>query len=177
VETSLPEVKWRPVPGSYQVEVEPLSACSLREHGTDLVNAHCQECESEWISKLSPDWEAIAEAQRLGQMFLLGAWGWRAPLEKTDLSTPRELVGYAAVSVTTSLHYADHIVGHVGAMFVSTVWRQRGAGKILMDAVRRDAKAAGVHALFVSAKPGSAMETFMAREGLVREECIYRVDL
>ena len=46
--------------------------------------------------------------------------------------------------------------GHISMLFVQTAWQRRGAGTLLMDALRQDAKEAGVLRLTVNAAPDSA---------------------
>ena len=116
-------------------------------------NAVAHACAAHYAPEVLAAWLASPAPASLHQLVARGGG--------TVVTEDGQLLGYAVLDADS---------GEVEAVFVDPAWHGRGIGRILLDALEADARAAGIEHLFLSASLNAV--PFYERAGFiaVREE-------
>lgn len=132
------------------------------EEAGELFELHYREIAlNQDAIKLNPDIEQYEEAERIGALKIFTA------------RDEGKIVGYFAVLVTRSLHYADHIYANNDVIFLHPEYRKGFTAskliKFALDCLAQD----GISMLFINTKLHRPFDILLRRLGFDHVENVY----
>lgn len=142
-----------------------ISPGELRLSGADLFCEHQAEAGLPLLgANLDPQWDLMQSMFDQGFLFVVGAFHQGT------------LVGYATAVIGPHLNTGQEYAA-VTTVYLDPNYRS-GAGNGLCDALRDEAKAAGVDRILWSAKPGSKLDCILSKsKRMARVEHVYSEEL
>ena len=139
---------------------EFLSTCF--EEAGELFKLHYEEIAlNQDVIRLNPDFNQYEEAEKIGALKIFTA--------RDD----GKIVGYFAVLVTRSLHYADHIYANNDVIFLHPEYRKGFTAskliKFALDCLAQD----GISMLFINTKLHRPFDILLQRLGFNHIENVY----
>jgi GNAT superfamily N-acetyltransferase len=132
------------------------------EEAGELFELHYREIAlNQDAIKLNPDIEQYEEAERIGALKIFTA------------RDEGKIVGYFAVLVTRSLHYADHIYANNDVIFLHPEYRKGFTAskliKFALDCLAQD----GISMVFINTKLHRPFDILLRRMGFDHVENVY----
>lgn len=132
------------------------------EEAGELFELHYREIAlNQDAIKLNPDIEQYEEAERIGALKIFTA------------RDEGKIVGYFAVLVTRSLHYADHIYANNDVIFLHPEYRKGFTAskliKFALDCLAQD----GISMVFINTKLHRPFDILLRRLGFDHVENVY----
>lgn len=112
--------------------------------------------------KLNPDWDVYEGLEKLGHIKLF-----------TFRDSCGELAGYFAVTISTSLHYKDHLFATNDVIYIDQAYRKSGAGSELIKFAEGCLKEDGVSVLNINTKVHKPFGKLLEYLGFTPVEMVY----
>lgn len=143
--------------------IRNMSAGELLDAGMGLFARHREELTTnKELMALKPLRGFYVHADAAGAMIILGAY-----------TADGELIGYSANLISPNPHYADVIQCQNDVLFIAPEHRGTSIGIRLIDATESCARERSCHLMLWHAKPGTALDRVLPRQGCRVQDIIY----
>lgn len=152
------------------ITVQEINRLAAMRHWIDpLLESHYDELCTDKAMVLNPDWERYAAMLAAGNLVMVAAFD-------DDRPGFGNCVGYTFCFLSPHIHYKDTLVAWNDVLFLHKDYRTGSAGSRLMKATALACAQRGVKKLLWHAKPGTALDTIMAKRRPLFEK-VYAQDL